>query len=58
MDANTHKTHEEGKRQGVIEFAQHLAGLNLATCWGAGKGKPFMKFLIKEANLNTANLGF
>ena len=31
MDANTYKIHDEGKRQGVIEFARHLAGLNLAT---------------------------
>lgn len=41
MDANTYKIHDEGKRQGVIEFARHLAGLNLATCWGAGKWNVF-----------------
>ena len=37
MDANTYKVHNEGKRQGVIDFAKHLAAMNIATCWGAGE---------------------
>ena len=37
MDANTYKVHDEGKRQGVIDFTKHLAMMNIATCWGAGE---------------------
>jgi len=37
MDANTYKVHDEGKRQGVIDFTKHLATMNILTCWGAGK---------------------
>jgi hypothetical protein len=36
-DANTYKVHDEGKRQGVIDFTKHLATMNILTCWGAGK---------------------
>jgi hypothetical protein len=35
IDANTHVAHEEGTRQGVVEFAAHLSSLGLASCWGA-----------------------
>lgn len=35
IDANTHATHDQGKQQGVVEFARHLSSLRLATCWGA-----------------------
>lgn len=34
LDANTYVKHKEGTHQGVVEFAEHLADLNLATCWG------------------------
>lgn len=34
LDANTYVKHKEGTQQGVIEFVEHLADLNLATCWG------------------------
>ena len=47
MDANTYKIHDEGKRQGVIQFARHLAGLNLATCWGAGKWNVFAQLQVQ-----------
>jgi hypothetical protein len=34
LDANTYETHEQGKRQGVVEFAERLKTLGLTTCWG------------------------
>jgi hypothetical protein len=34
MDANTHKTHEESKKQGVSDFAAHLEKIGLVSCWG------------------------
>ena len=34
LDANTYETHEQGKRQGVVEFAERLTTLGLTTCWG------------------------
>lgn len=34
MDANAHATHEEGKKQGVSDFAAHLEKIGLVSCWG------------------------